>query len=207
MKNVLSFALLFMSLTTYSQELRTYNNFSIGSGFSASSNSAMISYGEMVQKKSVLPFRVLTSANLKFQSFNKNNEVDILGKNFTLLRRINTINIAIPLGFEVFKKNFGIGICQEMIALAFKKSYDSTQVNVAKDYKASAKLFSTIFSKNQSLSSQIYLVYTLNDAFAIKLGAQRENLAINFLDLNDKTKTGTIHSNSIFISIRTNIEK
>jgi hypothetical protein len=101
----------------------------------------------------------------------------------------------------------GIGISQEMISFTFKKSFDSTQISGFKEYEAATKSFSTIFSKNQSLSGQIYLVYTINDSFAIKLGAQRENLAINFLDKNDKTKSGTIHSNSIFISIRTNIEK
>jgi hypothetical protein len=207
MKKLLVIILLVISKAVLGQEIRTYNNFSVGTGFSSSSNSSMISYGEMVQKKSILPFRVMACANLKYQSFNKNSKVNFSGKNFTLLSRINSINLAIPLGFEVFQKNFGIGLNQELLSFAFKKTYDSTQVDVSKKYTASAKRLSTIFSKNKSLSGQIYLIYTVNESFAIKLGTQRENLAINFLDLNNKTKTGTIHSNTIFISIRTNIEK
>jgi hypothetical protein len=207
MKKILTIALLLFSLTSFSQEIRTYNNFSLGSGISSTSTSAIVSYGEMVQKKSIVPFRVLTNINIKFQSYNKKNDIGILGKNFSLLKKINTVNLAIPLGFEVFQKNLGLGISQELVSFGFKKSYDSTQISDSRNYSPSVKRFTTIFSKNQSLSGQIYLVYTINESFAIKLGAQRENLSLNFLDKNDKTKTGTIHSNSIFISIRTNIEK
>ncbi len=207
MKKIALLFFIFLSYFSQAQEIRTYNNFSLGTGFSGKSNSAMISYGEMVQKKSILPFRALAALDLKFQSFNKNNEVFLVGKNTTLLRRINTVNIALPLGFEVFQKNMGIGINQEILSIAFKRNYDSTQVQMPLGSTGSARRFSSVFSKKNSLTGQIYLVYTISESFAIKFGIQRENLGIRFKDINSKTQTGSLHSNSIFINIRTNIEK
>ena len=207
MRKLVLLLCLFMPLISHSQEIRTYNNFSVGASFSGHSSSGMISYGEMVQKKSIVPFRAMAALDLKFQAFNKNNSIILKGNDFSLLRRINTVNMALPLGFEIFEKNIGIGLSQEIFSLAFNKSCDSTQVKMPSKTTATPKRFSSILSKNNSLSGQIYLVYTVSESFAIKLGIQRENLGLRFADANNNSQTGSIHSNSIFINIRTNIEK
>jgi hypothetical protein len=207
MKNFLLIIFLAINITCYGQETRTYNNFSIAAGFSGASSSTKVSFGEMVQKKSIVPFRILANTTLKFNTLNKDNTVNLVGEKYKTLRRINSISLSLPIGFEVFQKNFGLGVSQELLSFSFKKAYDSTQIDMPTDLTGSAKIFSTIFSKNQSLNSQIYLVYTLYDSFALKFGIQRDNLALNFNESDKKTKAGMLHSNSVFISIRTNIEK
>ena len=112
-----------------------------------------------------------------------------------------------PIGAEVYYKNIGLGLAQEIVNFNLAKSFDSTKIKTSQNYEIKTNGFSHVFSNKNNLSSTFYLVYTISDSFSLKAGFNRENEVFNFYEDSNKIGFSKITDNSVFISIRTNIEK
>jgi hypothetical protein len=207
MKKTLTLTFICIVHMVYSQEIRTYTNLTLSTGFSKIAASNAIQFGEMVQKNSTLPFRLTAGLSLKFQKAKPAATYTSLGSNYKAKTKINSTALAIPVGFEIFKNSLGLGVSQELIGLNFNKKLDNTNLDLPVDFTAGMKRFNTLFSSKNNLSSQIYGVFTLFDSFALKIGMQIERNTLKINDINNRNSFAKLQDNLFFISIRTNIEK
>jgi hypothetical protein len=199
--------LLFAAFSANAQKINTFNNFIFNTAFSNAGSVNTIGYGEMLQKKGKVSFRVLSSLNLDLSKIKTNQTFTSIGQKITSKKNLYSTSFSIPVGFEVYSKNLGLGISQELVSYSLNKKMDSSFVSIPADFEASYKRFSSILSKNNTQDTQVYAVFTLYDSFAIKVGIQTEKIALNVKGLSNNTKTSNFSSNLFFISIRSNIEK
>jgi hypothetical protein len=194
---------------SHGQNLRTFNTINFTTNLSSRIHNYSFSVGEMMQIKKKVPFRILVAAQYTgkiskkgFWPGNNNN-----GIGFNLKQNVFTSNINLPVGGEIYYKNIGLGLVQEIVNFNISKSFDSTKVDIPANHEIKTNRFSHIFSAKNNLNSTFYLVYTLSDSFSLKLGLNRGNDLFNYYQSSKKTGFSKITDNSIFISIRTNIEK
>ncbi|MBP8156172.1 MAG: hypothetical protein KAX81_04030 [Leadbetterella sp.] len=202
---VLISLILFFANDGFCQEIRTFNTVNFSSTLSKSVNNYSVSVGEMLQVNRTLPFRLLVAA----QYTGKITKSGIWPDNTSLniKKNIFTSNINMPIGAEVYYKNIGLGLAQEIVNFNLAKSFDSTKIKTSQNYEIKTNGFSHVFSNKNNLSSTFYLVYTISDSFSLKAGFNRENEVFNFYEDSNKIGFSKITDNSVFISIRTNIEK
>jgi hypothetical protein len=192
------------------QRLRTFNNVHIGTSLSPSSNKYSVGVGEMIQIQKSIPFRILLgvqySAKVSKSGIWPSNSNSI-GREFSLKQNIFTSNINLPIGGEIYYKSIGIGLVQEIINFNLAKSFDSTKLDLPSNHEIRTNRFSHIFSNKNNLNTTLYLVYTISESFSLKFGLNRGNDVFNYFESSKKTGFSRLTNNSIFISIRTNIEK
>jgi hypothetical protein len=202
---VLIALILFITNYGFCQEIRTFNTVNFSSTLSNRVNTYSVSVGEMVQINRTLPFRFLVAAQYAGK-FTKSGIWP--GKTaLDIKKNLFTSNINIPIGAEVYYKNIGLGLIQEIVNFNFAKSFDSTKIQTSKNYEIKTNVFSHVFSNKNNLNSTFYLVYTISDSFSLKAGFNRGNEVFNFYENSKKIGFSKITDNSVFISIRTNIEK
>ncbi len=192
----------------FGQNLRTFNTINFSTTLSPKVNNVSFSVGEMIQFKKRIPFRLLVAAQYtgkisKQGLWTENTKT----RQLRLKKNIFTSNISLPIGGEVYFKNIGLGMVQEIANFNLAKSFDSTKVDIPGNHKIETNRFSNVFSKKNNLNSTLYLVYTLSDSFSLKLGMNRSNDVFNYYEGSKKSDLLRKTENSFFISIRTNIEK
>lgn len=136
-KGVFSIIFFFSLSNAICQQIRTFNTLNLSPTFSKKLNTFNLSFGEMIQVKKSVPFRFLASLNYSGNFIKKgewNSNIELGSKSLTVKENFYTSKISIPIGFELFTKNFGIGISQELITFSNKKSIDSTKVQVNLSY-------------------------------------------------------------------------
>lgn len=205
-RNIVLIALiLFFANEGFCQEIRTFSTVNFSTTLSRVVNNYSVSVGEMVQINRAIPFRFLVAA----QYTGKVTKSGIWPSNTPLIIKQNifTSNINIPIGAEVYFKNIGLGLVQEIVNFNFSKSFDSTKIQTSQNYGIKTSGFSHMFSNKNNLNSTLYLVYTISDSFSLKGGFNRGNEVFNYYEDSKKIGFSKITGNSIFISIRTNIEK
>jgi hypothetical protein len=205
LKIVLIALILIITNQGFCQEIRTFNTVNFSSTLSNNVNTYSVSVGEMVQINRTLPFRFLVAAQYSGK-FTKSGVWH--GKNsLDIKKNLFTSNINLPMGAEVYYKNIGLGLVQEIVNFNIVRSFDSTQIKTSQNYEIKTNAFSHVFSNKNNLNSTFYLVYTISDSFSLKAGLNRGNEVFNFYEDSKKIGFSKITDNSIFISIRTNIEK
>ncbi len=202
---VLITLILFFAKEGFCQEIRTFSTVNFSTTLSKRVNNYSVSVGEMIQINRTIPFRFLVAAQYtgkvtKSGIWPSNNSLNIK-------QNIFTTNINIPIGAEVYYKNIGLGLVQEIVNFNFDKSFDSTKVQTSQNYEIKTGGFSHMFSNKNNLNSTFYLVYTISDSFSLKAGFNRGNEVFNYYEDSKKIGFSKITDNSVFISIRTNIEK
>lgn len=194
----------------FSQEIRTFNTVNFSTSISGKVNDYSVSVGEMIQIKKAIPFRILLAAQYTGKTSKKGFWPEISnpkGTSLSIKKNIFTSNISIPIGAEIYYKNIGLGLVQEIINFNFAKSFDSTKIVLPLETELKTNGFSNVFSNKNNLNSTLYLVYTISDSFSLKFGINRGNEVFNYYNDSKKTGFSKITGNSVFISFRTNIEK
>jgi hypothetical protein len=194
----------------FGQEIRTFNTVNFSSTTSGRLNNYSVSVGEMIQIKKAIPFRILIAAQYTGKSSKKGfwpKSSNTSETSLAIKKNIFSSNINIPIGAEIYYKNIGLGLVQEIINFNFAKSFDSTKVALPSKIELKTNGFSNVFSNKNNLNSVLYLVFTISDSFSLKFGVNRGNEVLNFYKDSEKIGFSKIKDNSIFISFRTNIEK
>ncbi len=205
-RNIVLIALiLFFANDGFCQEIRTFSTVNFSTTLSSRVNNYSVSVGEMVQVNRTIPFRFLVAA----QYSGKITKSGIWPSHTSLniKKNIYTSNINIPFGAEVYYKNIGLGLVQEIANFNFAKSFDSTKIQTSQNYEIKTNGFSHLLSNKNNLNSTFYLVYTISDSFSLKAGFNRGNEVFKYYEDSKKIGFSKLIDNSIFISIRTNIEK
>jgi hypothetical protein len=195
---------------TTGQNLRTFNTINFSTSLSSNIHDYSVSVGEMLQIKKSIPFRILVAAQYTGKVTKKGlwpANTNSKGIGLSLKQSVFTSNINLPIGGEIYFKNIGLGLVQELVNFNLVKSFDSTKVDIPSNHEIKTNRFSHVFSNKNNLNTTLYLVYTLSDSFSLKLGLNRGNDVFNYYESSKKTGFSRITDNSIFISIRTNIEK
>jgi len=202
---VLIALILFFANDGFCQEIRTFSTVNFSTTLSKNVNNYSVSVGEMIQINQTIPFRFLVAAHYT----GKVTKSGIWPTNTSLniKQNIFTSNINIPIGAEIYYKNIGLGLVQEIVNFNFAKSFDSTKIQTFQNYEIKTNGFSHVFSNRNNLNSTFYLVYTISDSFSLKAGFNRGNEIFNYYEDSKKIGFSKIIDNSLFISIRTNIEK
>lgn len=192
----------------FGQNIRTFNTINFSTTLTPKTNNVSFSVGEMIQLKKNIPFRLLVAAQFTGKISKKGLwSEDIKPRHLTIKNNVFTSNISLPIGGEVYFKNIGLGLVQEIANFNLAKSFDSTKVDVPGNHKIETNRFSNVFSKKNNLNTTLYLVYTLSDSFSLKLGMNRGNDVFDYYEGSNKIDLLRKTENSFFISIRTNIEK
>jgi hypothetical protein len=195
---------------SYSQEIRTFNTVNFSAGVSGIVHNYSLSVGEMLQLNKKLPFRLLLAAQYTGKITRPGTWSPDLGTVKSPLSIKSTIfssNLNLPLGGEIFYRNLGIGLVQEIININFVKNFDSTKADLPKNFALKSNGVTNVFSKKNNLNTALYFIYTINDSFSLKFGINKGNELFNYYDGSKKMGFSKIRDNSLFFSFRTNIEK
>lgn len=202
---VLIALMLFCTNYGFTQEIRTFNTVNFSSTLSNSVNNYSVSVGEMVQINRTLPFRFLVAAQYTGKFTKSGNWPGKTALN--IKSNLFTSNLNMPIGAEVYYKNIGLGLVQEIVNFNLAKRFDSTKIQTFQNYEIKTNAFSHVFSNKNNLNCTFYLVYTISDSFSLKAGFNRGNEVFSFYENSKKIGFSKLIDNSVFISIRTNIEK
>ena len=197
-------------LLAQAQNIRTFNNLEFSTSFSKNTNQYALFWGESLQIKTPVPFRFTTGLRMSFTNKTKGAYPVGEGKNIQLLafdKRPRYTTFAIPVGVELYYKDFAIGAFQEVISLSGKRKYDSTYTALGENEMLRTQGLSTVFQDKQNLTGGIYAVYTFNDSFSIKAGYNR--ISSTFTRFKEGREAGyaRLNDDTFTVGIRLNIEK
>jgi hypothetical protein len=194
----------------HAQNIRTFNNLEISSSFSKNTTQYALFWGESLQIKTPVPFRFTTGVRMSFTNKTKGAYPADEGKNISILafdKRPRYTTFAIPVGLELYYKDFAIGAFQEIISLSGKRKYDSTFTTLGEKEILRTQGLSTVFKDKQNLTGGIYLVYTFNDSFSIKAGYNRISSTFTRFKEGKEAGYARLNDDTFTVGIRLNIEK
>ena len=211
-KAVFSIFFFLILSNAFCQQIRTFNTLNLAPTFSKKLNTFNVSYGEMIQIKRAVPYRFLVSVNYSANLIKKGTwdaDTKLGSKSLGINKNFLTSKFSIPIGFEIFSKNFGIGISQEILTISNKKTIDSSKVQVNSPYSLQNIGASSILSSKSknNTSTSLYVVYTLSDSFSLLGGINRDQVNFNYFRDSKKVDFSKYSEISAFLSIRINIEK
>ncbi len=201
-----------LSFSVNAQKAWTYNIYDFSTSFSPNENRFHIAIGDMIEFRENFPLRFLVEVNAKTNFIKKNDFVVAIDGNYEKLSFNKTAFhslISVPIGMEFKIKNWAIGGSYDILSVGLKNKLDSASYNLSANYTLKRPGISSVFSRKEknNVSSKLYLAYTVNDTFTLKIGATNEHSAFKILKEDAHVGDFNIRDISPYFSFRINIEK
>ncbi|SOE22346.1 hypothetical protein SAMN06298216_2789 [Spirosomataceae bacterium TFI 002] len=215
--------LILVSLGSFAQtKVRTFDQFAVSYGLNDKVSTTSLSLGqEMVVGKDIAcsfgAFARLNWNSLKPQSLESKG--DFVNDELGILNKSNVFSLSFPLSASIGFKNLSFGGNFDLASWTFGKTLDSKRFTVdqaSAGLVARPKGLSWVLSKEESfknLSNQLYLSYTFDQSFGIRVGMSSQHITYDLRNLDTNGNVGTrenIFGHTYmypFISLRFNNEK
>lgn len=203
--------LILISHASFAQDIKVYNSYQLGSSLGQYSNSVRFSLGEILEFEKKAKFKIIT--DLQYEGIYTKSGIakpidSKIKSNLTVNKSFFQSRLSIPIGLELEFNKVVFGISQEIVNFNFRKSLDSTYFTPKTYSQIKPQSATFLFTKNNSLSSKIYVGYSPSSVLTVLFGLNKEkNLLI--LSDNQDLKIGKSFMGQIqpYITIRFNVEK
>jgi len=206
------FLILSLALSAKGQHARTFSNYGLLYSPSKTGNTYQVAMGEAIQFSKLPALRLIAGLNFQLKNYTAVpwNHKDIKNaKLFALNEKTKVSKLNFPVGLELAFKGVGIGVSQEIFNFGFKKTIDSTMADIEPNTEFKHLRFSSLLSKesNNSVSSNLYVHFTINESFTFLFGILKQKSIFNIYKNSKKTDYIGLGETHPYFSIRFNIEK